>query len=67
MLEEAHQRWNVPMEILCMMIGCAAVYSALIATGYWIYGNYLPAAVLTTLAAICTAVLIVIWKRVNKA
>jgi len=66
-LEEARQRWSVPMELLSMTIGCAAVYSALIATGYWIYGNYPAAAVLTTLAAVSTAVLIVIWRRVNKA
>jgi Na+/proline symporter len=63
--EQARKRWNVPMEIVCMLIGCAAVYSALIATGYWIYGNWLPAAVLTVAAAVCTAVLITTWKRVN--
>ncbi|NQT13434.1 MAG: Na+:solute symporter, partial [Planctomycetes bacterium] len=65
LVEEAHQRWGVPMELLSMSIGCAAVYSALIATGYWIYGDHLLAAVLTTFAAISTAALIVIWKRVN--
>ena len=64
-VEEAHQRWNVPMELLCMTIGCVAVYTALIATGYWIYGNFLPAVVLTGVAACCTALLIVTWKRVN--
>ena len=65
LVEEAHQRWNVPMELLCMTIGCVAVYTALIATGYWIYGNFLPAVVLTGVAACCTALLIVTWKRVN--
>ena len=65
LVEEAHQRWNVPMELLCMTIGCVAVYTALIATGYWIYGNFLPAVVLTGVAACCTAILIVTWKRVN--
>ena len=65
MAEEARQSWNVPTEIVCMLIGCAAVYCALIATGYWIYGNWLPAAVLTGAAAVCTAILIATWKRVN--
>ena len=60
---EASLHWNVPMEIFCMTIGCAAVYSALIATGYWIYGNWLPAAVLTATACACTAILILIWRR----
>ncbi len=65
LVEEARQRWNVPTEIVCMLIGCAAVYCALIATGYWIYGNWLPAAVLTTVAAISTTLLIVVWKQIN--
>jgi len=65
LVEEARQRWNVPMEIVCMLIGCAAVYSVLIATGYWIYGNWLPALVLTAVAAGCTGILIATWKRVN--
>ena len=65
LIEQAGQRWNVPMEMVCMLIGCAAVYSALIATGYWIYGNWLPAAVLTGVGAGCTAILIKTWKRVN--
>ncbi|HUT94692.1 MAG TPA: sodium:solute symporter family protein [Thermoguttaceae bacterium] len=65
LVEEARQRWNVPMEIVCMLIGSAAVYSVLIATGYWIYGNWLPASVLTAVAAGCTAILIATWKRVN--
>jgi SSS family solute:Na+ symporter len=64
-VEEAGRRWNVPMEIVCMLIGCAAVYSALIATGHWIYGNWLPAVVLTAVAAGSSTLLIVTWKRVN--
>ena len=59
-------RWGVPMEILCMTIACAAVYSALIATGYWIYGSYLPATACTLGAAVGATVLIMTWKRVNE-
>jgi hypothetical protein len=55
------------MEILCMLIGCAAVYSALLATGYWIYGSLTAAALLTALAAGCTTALLITWKRVNAA
>ena len=32
--------WIVPQGILCMMIGCLAIYSALFSTGYFIYGEY---------------------------
>ena len=44
--------WDVPRGILSMTIGCITVYSALIATGYWLYGNYVPAGVLTVVATI---------------
>lgn len=65
LVEQEAQRWNVPMELVCMIIACAAVYCALIATGYWIYGNWIPAAMLTAAATGCTAILIATWKRVN--
>ncbi|NOZ09121.1 MAG: Na+:solute symporter [FCB group bacterium] len=41
--------WDVPRGILNMILGCFAVYSALFATGYWIYGNWLPAVLLTVI------------------
>ena len=61
----ADARWNVPAGILSMVAGCFAVYSGVFGTGYWIYGNWLPGVVLTAVAAGCTAILIVTWKRVN--
>ncbi len=64
-LEQADRAWGVPREILCMTIGCTAVYAALIASGYWIYGNYVSATVLTVVAAGASALLIVTWGRVN--
>ena len=33
--------WTVPLELFCMLIGCTAVYGALFATGYRLYGNLL--------------------------
>jgi len=32
-------RSNLPLGILCTVLGCFAVYSALFGTGYWIYGK----------------------------
>ncbi len=32
--------WIVPQGILCMLIGCICIYSALFSTGYFIYGEY---------------------------
>ncbi len=31
--------WAVPRGILCMLVGCLAIYSALFSTGYFIYGE----------------------------
>ncbi len=65
LVKQASQPWNMPMEILCMTIGCMGVYSTLIATGYWIYGQYVPATILTLVAIGCTLLLIRVWGRVN--
>ncbi len=39
--------WEVPAGILRMVLGCFAIYGALFATGFWIYGNTVPAVILT--------------------
>ena len=31
--------WIVPLGIICMLIGCISIYSALFSTGYFIYGE----------------------------
>ena len=33
------KEWIVPRGILCMILGCFAIYSALFSTGYFIYGE----------------------------
>ncbi len=54
--------WEVPQGILCMMLGCASIYSALFATGYWLYGRYGLAAFLTTVAVVSGAILARQWR-----
>ncbi len=44
--------WDVPNGILCMVLGCFAIYSALFATGNWIYGKYYYAGILTLIVFI---------------
>jgi len=44
-------RSNLPAGILCMVLGCFAVYSALFGAGYWIYGNFILGVVFTVLFA----------------
>ena len=74
-LDEAHQAgevmpeetdgWDVPWGILCMFIGVIAVYTALFATGEWIYGNTGLATLLTVVSAVATFLLFKTWKRLK--
>lgn len=41
---------QLPFEISLMVTGCFTVYAALFATGYWLYGNTVPALVATAVA-----------------
>lgn len=62
---EKSKAWDVPVGILCMMLGCVTVYSALFATGYWIYGNITVAVLLTALAIIAAYLLTKTWRRLS--
>ncbi len=53
-LDDADAAWSVPTGLLCMAAGCVAVYSALLATGHWIYGNAASAALLTLTAVLAS-------------
>jgi SSS family transporter len=65
-LEPPGQGWNVPLGILCSAIGCVAVYAALLATGYWIYGQTVPATVLSVVAAAASFFMMKTWSRANR-
>ena len=64
-IDDGGQAWDVPMGILCMVLGCFAVYSALFATGNWIYGKYPLAVVLSAVAVIATILLIKMWGKLK--
>jgi SSS family solute:Na+ symporter len=57
--------WDVPTGILCMLLGSVAIYSALFATGHWIYGNNVTASLLTGLAVVSAFILTKAWKRLT--
>jgi solute:Na+ symporter, SSS family len=59
--------WVVPQGILAMVAGCFAVYSALFAIGYWIYGRYAAAALLSVIAVAGAVYLARAWGRVSGA
>ena len=53
--------WDLPQGLLCMFLGCLTVYSFLFAMGYWIYGNHVPATILTVVAILGTTSLMKAW------
>jgi Na+/proline symporter len=48
---------NLPRGILCMFVGCVMVYSALFATGYWLYGQTSLAMLLSLIALVSAGAL----------
>jgi hypothetical protein len=48
-----------------MVAGCFAVYSALFAIGYWIYGRYAAATLLTVMSVAGAIYLARAWGRVS--
>ncbi|MFA8344251.1 MAG: sodium:solute symporter family protein [Rhodothermaceae bacterium] len=56
---------KLPTEILMMFIGTITVYSALFATGFWIYNNTLSAIVASTVSAIGVFVLLKLLPRLK--
>lgn len=65
-LDTAHQKsWDVPVGLLSMLLGSVTVYASLFATGYWIYGEWLPATILTVVAAVAAVALSKTWGKLN--
>jgi len=62
---EGSQAWDVPTGILCMLLGAFSVYFILFATGYYIYGNLVPAISLTVAASITVFLLTRYWKKLK--
>ena len=59
-------RHDIAWGLLAMTTACAAVYSAMFAVGYWIYGEVLFASITTTTFIVATLALWYILKRLNK-
>lgn len=64
-LMTTNQKWSVPSGILATLVGCVTIYGALFSTGYWIYGYYTKASILTLLTLIAILALIKLWKRIK--
>jgi SSS family solute:Na+ symporter len=64
-LVKTNEGWSVPSGIVAMLLGCVFIYSALFATGYWIYGDFGPASILTITVLLSGFLLIRIWKKIK--
>lgn len=56
--------WKVPHGIIAMILGSVAIYSFLMATGYWIYGEVTTASILTVLGSISGYLLYRKWSEI---
>lgn len=56
---------RLPMEIGLMLVASIMVYSALFATGYWIYGNTVPAVITTVIAAVGGVIVFRAWGKMK--
>lgn len=57
--------WSVPYGVLAMLVAMVSIYSALFATGYWIYGNYNHAIILTITVFISAFILFKLWNKIK--
>lgn len=64
-VEDSSQGWSVPSGITAMLLGCGMIYGAMFATGYWIYGQYTRATIITIIAVIFAVFLLRTWKKVR--
>ncbi len=55
----------IAIGIQCMFLGCVAVYGVLFATGFWLYGSPMKAAVLIGAALLAAVQLIRLWRPVH--
>lgn len=66
-LSGAGEAWEVPVELLCMLVATLMVYCALFATGYVVYGNVAPGLGLGVVAIIAASVLFRLWRKLRAA
>lgn len=64
-IAKADEKWSVPAGISAMLLGCVLIYTCMFATGFWIYGDYIQAGVLTAIALVSGYSLSRVWLRMK--
>ena len=62
-MSDEKEEWIVPKGIICMIIGCVTIYSALFSTGYFIYGE-ISSAIIFLLVTIISG--LILFKNAKK-
>jgi solute:Na+ symporter, SSS family len=63
LVKEKNLKWDVPTGILCMILGCLAIYSTLFAIGNFLYQELMLAAIFSSLAVLSSFFLSRLWKK----
>ena len=63
-IDKGKAEWIVPKGILCMILGCLTIYSALFSTGYFIYGEYNSAILFLSITIISSILLFRYSKKI---
>lgn len=63
---DSGEPWSVSIGIVAMLVGAVFIYCSLFAVGYWIYGRWLWATLLTTFSIVAGIVLLLLWNRIKK-
>lgn len=61
----AKDRWSVPLGILCSVIGCVAIYSALFCVGAFLYGEIVFGAILLAVAVVGSVLIFRFWRKMQ--
>lgn len=56
---------DLPRGILCMVLGCLAVYSAVFAVGYYLYGQLMVGVIFTVISITATVAVACIWGKLE--
>ncbi|MDZ4656389.1 MAG: sodium:solute symporter family protein [Bythopirellula sp.] len=64
--EKIHGRaWEMPLQVLCVFLGCVAIYCSLFSIGGLVYGNYIQAVILGVFAIVSGAFLFKFFGRIS--
>ncbi len=65
LVKEKDLKWDVPTGLLCMTLGCIAIYSVLFSIGNFLYGNTWTGIIFGTVAVISGTAIFRLWEKLT--